>query len=231
MRENRERVRLIAGFVRLTAVAVMTVAATVAIAEAQVPGEPVLQNAFANPGLGVAANFGGGGGQSFLGAAAGYGIGSGRLQLSGAAGVQRSNGATRGAYGGRVAATVWTSAGQSLAAGAFAGLGGAVRTRDGAGTVTNPAVMAVPVGLTIGYRHSLGQTRGMSAYLSPVYRWTRLQSVATTTTGSFGGALGLDVSLTQSFGATVGAEFGKSSGTGSGTSSTFGVALSFVPGR
>jgi len=37
---------------------------------AQVPGAPVLQNAFANPGIAVAANFGGGSGQSFYGAAA-----------------------------------------------------------------------------------------------------------------------------------------------------------------
>jgi hypothetical protein len=192
----------------------------------------VLQNAFANPGLAVAANVTGGGGQSFFGAAAGYGLGSGRLQLSGAAGVQRSAAATRGAYGARLAATAWTSAGQGLAAALFAGFGGAARTRDDAGAVSNPAILIVPVGLSVGYRRPLGETRGISAYVSPLYRWTRTEAAAVTTSGSFGGAVGVDFSITQSFGATVGAEFGKSGGPGTGTNSrALGLALSFVPGR
>lgn len=198
-------------------------------ATAQVPGAPVLQNAFANPGLAVAANFTGGGGQSFFGAAAAYGLGSGRLQASGAAGVQRSNSATRGAYGARLAATVWNSGGGSIAAGAFAGFGGAARTRNAADSVSNPAVLIVPVGLTVGYRRPLGETRGLSAYVSPVYRWTRAEAVSVETAGSFAVALGLDVSISPSFGATVGAELGRD-GPSAG-SGTFGVALSFVPGR
>ncbi len=207
------------------------VAGSAAKASGQVPGSPVLQNAFANPGLAVAANVTGGAGQSFFGAAAGYGLGSGRLQVSGAAGVQRSNAASRGAYGGRLAATVWRSAGQSLGAGAFAGVGGAARTRDAASDVTNPAVLIVPLGITVGYRRPLGVTRGISAYVSPLYRWTRAQAQAVTTSGSMAVAIGADLSISQSFGATLGAELGKASGTASGRSSTFGVALSFVPGR
>src|SRR5437763_3625286 len=73
--------------------------ALAASAAAQVPGAPVLQNAFANTGLAVAANFGGGGGQTFYGAAAALGLGGGRLQLSGAAGASHAKTSTRGAYG------------------------------------------------------------------------------------------------------------------------------------
>ncbi|MEX2177611.1 MAG: hypothetical protein WD801_02805 [Gemmatimonadaceae bacterium] len=198
------------------------------VALAQVPGAPALQNAFGNPGLAVAGNFGGGGGASFYGAAAAYGLGSGRLQVSAAAGMQRANSASRGAYGGRVSAGLWSSGGGALGAAAFAGIGGAPRTRDESDIVTNPAVLTVPVGVTIGYRRGLGATRGISAYASPLYRWTRLATDTETSSGTFAAAIGLDVSISQSFGATVGAEFGRSDGA---TSSTIGVALSFVPGR
>lgn len=198
-------------------------------AGAQIPGSPALQNAFANPGLAVAGNFSGGGGQSFYGAAAAYGMMDGRLQLSGAAGMQRANDASRGAYGARAALTVWGSEAGAFGAAAFAGIGGAARTRDELDVVTNPAVMTIPLGLTIGYRRPLGETRGISAYASPIYRWTRTEDATTTATGTaFSVAAGLDVSLTQSFGATVGAELGRSGAT---SSTVWGIALSFVPGR
>jgi len=203
-------------------------------ANAQVPGAPVLQNAFSNPGLGVAANLGGGSGQSFYGLAGAYGMGGGRLQLSAAAGAHHSGDATRGAYGARVSANVWTSSGGGLAAGAFAGVGGAPRTRTGTVT-TNPAALIIPVGITAAYRRGLGATRGFSAYVSPLYRWTRLTSDSSTSAGSMRVSLGLDISITSSFGATVGAELG-SGGGGSGGgnskgSSIFGGAISWVPGR
>jgi hypothetical protein len=198
-------------------------------AGAQVPGAPVLQNAFANPGLAVAANVGGGSGQSYFGAAAGWGMGSGRLQLSGAAGAQRSRNASRGAYGGRVAVGVWNSAGGTLGVGGFVGLGGAARTRN-SGVVTNPAVVAVPLGLSVGYRRRMGATRGVSLYASPFYRWTRVDSATVVSSGNIAGSVGLDFAFTQSIGATIGGEFGKGQGTGGG-SSTLGAAISFVPGR
>lgn len=192
---------------------------------AQVPGTPALQNAFGNPGLAVAGNFGGGGGQSFYGAAAAYGMMGGRLQLSGGAGVQRANETTRGAYGARATAMVWGSEGGALGASAFVGVGGGARTRDEADVVTNPAIMSIPVGVTVGYRRPMG-SRGISVYGSPIYRWTRVEDEAGSATDTqFSLAAGLDIGLTRSFGATVGAEFG-------GTNSTiWGLALSFVPGR
>src|SRR4051812_30590984 len=145
---------------------------------AQVPGAPVLQNAFANPGIAVAANFGGGSGQSFYGAAAAYGLMSGKLQISGAAGVSRANGCSRGAYGGRAAFSVWSSSGGALGLGAFAGVGGAPSTKAD-GIVNNAAITSIPAGVSVGYRRALG-SRGLSAYASPFYRWTRADFGPTT---------------------------------------------------
>ena len=48
----------------------------------------------------------------FFGGAAGWGLGE-RFMISGAAGAQRTRNTTRGAYGGRAAMGVWTSAGGS----------------------------------------------------------------------------------------------------------------------
>ena len=202
--------------------------AIAASASAQVPGAPVLQNAFANPGLAIAANFGGGAGQSFYGAAAALGLGAGKLQLSGAAGAAHANGATRGAYGARLSASVWSNSSGGIAVAAFGGLGGAPRTRTG-DVVTSPAVLSIPAGVSLGYRHALGSTRGMSAYVSPFYRWMRTDSGTVVSKNSMRVSLGLDFAFSQSFGATFGAELGQNNG-GSGAG-TVGAAISFVPGR
>jgi hypothetical protein len=197
---------------------------------AQVPGAPVLQNAFTNPGLAFAANFGTGGGQSFFGAAAGWGLGGGRILVSGAAGVQRANDASRGAYGARVAATAWTSAGGALGVAAFGGIGGAPRSKNESGVETNPALLNIPVGLTVGYRRALGEKRGFSVYASPIYSWTRATiGDISESAGNFAGAVGLDFALTQSIGLTAGGQFGKSAGDDNG--SLLGFAVSFVPRR
>jgi hypothetical protein len=196
---------------------------------AQVPAVPVLQNAFMNAGLAVAANFGGGGGQTFYGAAAAWGLG-GKLQVSGAAGAQRGNNATRGAYGARAAATVWTSSGGALGVGAFAGVGGAPRTQTQA-IVTNPAVLNVPAGVAIGYRRPLGQSRGISAYATPFYQWTRSDDGTVRTSGTVRVAFGADFSISQTFGVTLGGELGRSSGSSRTAASTLGAAVTFIPGR
>lgn len=196
-------------------------------ASAQIPGAPVLQNAFANPGLAFAANFGGGGGQSLFALAAGWGLGSGRILLSGAAGAQRSNEATRGAYGARASVTAWTSAGGGLGAAVFAGAGGAPRTRNDAG-MTNPAIFTIPAGVTAGYRRNMGANRGISAYVSPMYRWARVSTdnSGTASEGNFRLAVGLDFSFNPSLGVTAGAEMGS----GETSASTLGAAVSWVPG-
>lgn len=204
--------------------------AVASVAHAQVPASPVLQNAFSNPGFAVAANVAGGGGQSFYGLAAAWGPGGGRFQLSAAAGALRGNGSTRGAYGGRVAASVWSSKGGSLGAGAFAGVGGAPGTQS-TSTQPNPAILNVPVGVTVGYRRALGSTRGVSAYVSPLYRWTRIDDGIVTTSGTLRAAFGVDFSISQSIGATVGGELGRSSASRRSGAGTLGAAVTFVPGR
>jgi hypothetical protein len=200
---------------------------SVASVQAQVPGLPVLQNAFSNPGIALGANFGSGGGQSYMGLAAAWGLGNGRMQVSAGAGAQRANESSRGAYGARAALNVWNSRAGSLGVGAFGGIGGGPRTRND-GVVTNPAVLTIPVGLTAGYRRPLGTTRGFSVYASPMYRWTRVTNDdVSANDGVFRFAVGLDVGITRALGATVGTEFGTGSSDGA---SNLGVAVSWVPG-
>lgn len=198
--------------------------------QAQVPGLPVLQNAFSNPGLAFAANFGSGSGHSYYGAAAAWGLGAtGTFLVSGAAGAQRSNNSTRGAYGGRATMRLWASP-SGLGLAAFAGVGGAMRTRTGA-VITNPAVAVVPVGASVGYRRALGARRGISAYVAPFYRWVRADSGTIASSGSFRFSGGVDLTLTPSIGVTVGGEAGGAGSGGGGlTSSAFGAGLTFVPG-
>jgi hypothetical protein len=197
--------------------------------KAQVPGSPVLQNSFLNNGLGVAGNYGGGTGQSFYGAGAGWGFGEGRFQLSGVAGAQSSNDKTRGAYGARAAANVWSTRGRSFGVGAFAGVGGAPRTRTD-NVVTNAATLFVPAGLSVAYQRPIGSKRGISVYASPMYRWARFDDGLVTTNGAFRGAVGVDFSVTHTFGVTVGGEFGQADSF-TDTGSVFGAAVTFVPRR
>lgn len=209
-------------------VAVAAVSLTTSHLGAQIPGAPVLQNAFANNGLAVAANFGSGGQQSLFAVAAGWGLMAGRLQVSGAAGAQRMNDATRGAYGAKAALNVWTSRGGSLGLGAFAGVGAAPRTRAQGGVITNPAVMTVPAGATVAYRRSLGTARGLSAYVSPMYRYTKVTTDAAGSdqSGNMRVSLGVDFSFNPTLGITVGSEVGS----GDSGSNLLGVAVSWVPG-
>jgi len=209
-------------------------------ARAQIPGLPVLQNAFASSGLAFAADFGGGQGQSFGGLAAAWGLGaaarsgSARLQVSGAAGAARGNGSVRGAYGGRAAFTAWTTATGSMGVAAFAGIGGAPRTRAN-GTVTNAAVMIVPAGVTLSYRRPMGTTRGWSIYASPMFSWVRSRTdVSDVSSTGFRASVGFDFAFSPSLGATLGGEFGSAqltSSNGRTSSGSFGAAISFVPGR
>ena len=223
------RLRLRDGTTAFTAILICFAAR----AEAQVPGVPVLQNAFSNAGLAFAANFGSGSGQSYYGAAAALGMGTeGRLSISGAAGAQRSNGATRGAYGARASTRIWSSGGGALGVGGFAGFGGAPRTGT-ATVVTNPAVMTIPVGLSVGYRRGLGTSRGFSVYASPFYRWVRSDSGTVVSNGSVRISGGLDFSFSPSLGVTIGGDLGGAGSSSSGSrrsSGALGAAVSFVPG-
>jgi hypothetical protein len=192
---------------------------------AQVPGVAVLQNAFTSRGLAVAGNFGSSSGQSFFGGAAGWGLGE-RFLISGAAGAQRSNGATRGAYGGRATMGVWTSRGGALGAAAFAGIGGAARTSS-AGVVTNPAVVNIPAGISLGYRRAMGARGSISGYVSPFYGWSRADSGTVASTRALRASIGVDVSFSSNLGASVGGEFGS----GQGKGGVLGAAITYALGR
>lgn len=193
---------------------------------AQAPGVAVLQNAFTGRGLAVAGNFGSSKGQSFFGGAAGWGLGP-RFMVSGAAGAQRANNTMRGAYGARATMGVWTSKGGSLGAAAFAGVGGAARTRVGT-VVNNPAILSVPAGVSVGYRRGMGARGSISGYVSPFYNFSRIDSGTVVAGNSFRSSVGVDVGFSPSLGASLGAEFGAGSASRNGV---LGAAITYVPGR
>jgi hypothetical protein len=199
-----------------------------AVMSAQMPGAPVLQNAWATPGIVVAANFASGSGSSVWAAAASWGPGDSvaRFALSGGGGMQSVTGAkSRGVYGARAAMSLTQMMGGKMGLGLFAGVGGGA---GGTGDTTAIKTL-VPVGVSIGYRQAMGR-RGFSVYGSPSVQW------ASGTAGSasrFRVGLGLDVGLSSRFGLTGGAEFGQSAPDGEvgprGTS--YGIGGSFALGR
>jgi hypothetical protein len=89
-------------------------------------------------------------------------------------------------------------------------------------------VLTIPAGITAGYRRNIGTSRGISAYVSPMYRWARVttEDDETVSDGNFRAAVGVDFSFNPALGVTLGAEMG-SSDTGA---SVFGAAVSWVPG-
>ena len=194
-------------------------------AAAQMPGVPVLQNAWATPGLIVAADFAGGGNSSVWGAAVAWAPATRGLQLSASGGMQSLPGATsRGVYGARVAMPVAQLMSGSAGLAAFAGLGGGAASASDSLAATT----LVPVGLSFGYRHAMG-SRGISFYASPSYLW------ASTPAGSSTGltvGLGVDIGLASNLGVTGGLQFGQSGGTSGGMGRTaFGFGASYVLGR
>ena len=206
-----------------------TIATAVALnpASAQMPGAPVLQNAWASPGMVVAANFAGGSG-SLYGGAVGWAPASGRFQVSGGAGSHSpKGGSARLAYGARVAFPLLQLMGERLGVAGFAGVGGgSVKTGD-----TTSSRTVVPVGVGIGYRHAIGTAgRGISAYLDPSYQF-HSGSADKKSYLRVGG--GVDVGLSPRFGLTLGFESGAAAGAGEvgPTGGLFGIGASMKLGR
>jgi hypothetical protein len=192
------------------------------------PGAPVLQNAFSNPGFAVAANVATLGGASSYAGAAAWAPASGRFQLSGGVGAQtRSKTPTRVTYGARLNATVLGMS-SSFGVSVFAGYGGL----SGKELDSTVARSLVPLGATASYRMAGGMVRGLSVYASPVYELVSRGGGAGNAS-VFRGALGLDIGITSSIGATLGVELGgkqdATSGKPSGTA--FGAGLSYAMGR
>lgn len=197
----------------------------------QLPGAPVLQNAWAAPGIVVALDIGGGsgatGGSTYAGAAA-WAPGNGRFQFSAGAGMNSAKGGgSRGVYGARVAAPVTQLMGGALGVAAFVGVGG------GSGSTADSlrATSIVPAGLAIGYRRAVGAGgRGFSVYADPHYQ---LQSGPKNRKGFVRVGAGIDAGITSRIGITVGLESGANAATGSvGPHGTlFGVGASMKLGR
>lgn len=221
---------------RLRAAVALLLAAPAAAA-AQLPGAPVLQNAWANPGITVAANAATGGGARLFAGAAAWAPGSGRFQLSAGVGFRDAEAGGQGAaYGARVAIPVFNFAGGALGLAGFVGVG-AAREPDAAlagepsvgGTVTH-----VPVGAAIGFRRAFSFIRGVSVYAAPFYAYHRLSvGDSTSSGGSFRTSVGVDVGLTNRLGVTVGAEFGAGAEPGEPgpTGTVFGLGASLALGR
>lgn len=209
----------------------------------QIPGAPVLQNAWATTGTVGAIDIGGGSGASVYAAAASWAPGSGHFQLSGGGGIQTGSGVkSRGVYGLRAAIPLG-GASSTFGFAAFAGLGGGPsRTTSFTtfvscgidvcpGTTDSVSSTAeVPVGVAAGWRHAIGSTHGVSLYATPSYVFF---SGGTKTGGLFRTALGGDMGITSSLGATLGIELGgkRPRGLGGPTGSLYGFGLSYALGH
>jgi hypothetical protein len=198
---------------------------------AQLPGLPVLQNAFVGPGIAAAVNGGGGSGATAYAAALGWAPRSARFQVSVGAGVFVSEGETGGAFGARVAMPVFSFMDGSLGVAAFAGVGGAQGPRVQGGRV---GLGQAPIGAAVGYRRSLGASRGFSVYAAPFFAYFRNDfGDNTESAGLFRFSVGGDFAVTPAIGVTAGLETGqKRSGTDPGASGLiWGAGISYAFGR
>lgn len=192
---------------------------------AQMPATPVLQNAWANAGITIAADYGKAQNASAFAGALAWAPTQSRFQLSAGAGVVRADsGGSQGAYGGRLSIPLVGFASGSLGTAIFGGVG--VTSKSG---VTRSSF---PVGLAVGYRHALGTTRGISAYVAPFYTIARIKgdSLSKSTGGAVRASLGLDVTVAPQIGITVGYETGADAkaGTPGPRGGVFGIGVSYA---
>ncbi|MGI8496570.1 MAG: outer membrane beta-barrel protein [Gemmatimonadaceae bacterium] len=230
--------------------ALLTIAVTVGTgllagpAHAQMLGVPVLQNAFYNPGITVAANYGTGDHISAYGGAAAWAPGSGRLVLSGGAGAYKpSGGSSQFTWGGRLSLPIYQLMGGSAGVALFGGIGGAnasvptatpecVPALDCFGSsTTRVSVLRVPAGAALGYRAAFAG-RGASLYVAPFYGWSRVSvsGGSSANAAQFRVSVGADVAVLPSVGLTVGYETGATAKNGDPgpTGGLFGVGLSYA---
>ncbi|MDQ6830400.1 MAG: hypothetical protein M3081_16195 [Gemmatimonadota bacterium] len=206
-----------------------TLALSAPSARAQMPGMPVLQNAFTSPGFTVAVNYGGSSGGAYaLGGAGAWAPSADGFQLSAGAGAYKAGtGATSAVtYGGRASLPVFHLLSDAMAIAIFGGIGGA--------HVNGLNETLAPIGVSVGYRHPLGATRALSVYAVPFYGWTHAQiagtggsATTTTNSGDLFGAIGADVTIMPQLGLSAGYQLGSRRG----TKGVFGVALSYALSR
>lgn len=235
------------GFAAVTSAAL----AVASVAGAQMPGAPVLQNVWASPGIVGALDVAGGADGSLYAAAGSWTPASGRFEISGGGGYRSRTGVTSsGVYGIRVAMP-FGGASSTFGFAGFAGIGG------GAGSVTHTRVSCstvpaatgcavvpgpdsvtidstastteVPVGVAVGWRHTIGATHGISVYATPSYVF---YSGAAKSTGLFRIGAGADFGVTSRIGATAGIEFGgsRARGLGGPSGAVYGLGVSYAFG-
>lgn len=193
-------------------------------ASAQMLSAPVLQNAFVNPGLTVGADFGSRSGAQAFGGALAWAPASGVAQVSGGGAFLHENrGASRGTWGLRLMVPVHQFLASRLGVALFGGIGGLL-----GGT---PKEWRAPLGVSVGYRHTLGTSRSVSGYVAPFFEWAR--SSAQNVSVSHGlarVALGIDFALTPGLGVTAGYETGGRAGIGQPgpTGGIVGLGISYA---
>lgn len=194
-------------------------------ASAQLPGIPVIQNAFANPGLTIAVNYGKGDDSKAYAGAIAWAPASARFQVTGGFGAFEPDGADRSsAWGARASVPITqTMMAGKLGIGAFAGVGGA--SQD------DVSLLHVPAGGSVSWRTRLGERRGISIYAAPFYSWTRISfDDESESKGLLRASFGVDVAVVPSLGITVGYELGQNAKDGEpgATGGTFGVGVSYA---
>jgi hypothetical protein len=217
---------------RIAALAATIVTAS---ADAQMPGSPVLQNAWATPGIVGAVNIAGGSDATVYAAAGAWTPVSGRFQLSGGLGYQtRTGGTSGGVYGVRVAMP-FGGASSTFGFAGFAGAGGGGSAKQvdlpGAAALdSTPSTGQFPVGAAIGWRRAVGSNHGVSVYATPSYVFF---TGGSKTGGLIRAAVAADVGITSSLGATGGVEFGQTRprGFGGPSGTSYGLGVSYAFGR
>lgn len=211
--------------VRRLLIAAVTLFAVPAAARSQIPGQPVLQNAFTNPGWAFGVNYGDSDDALGYGVAVAWGNGSAKFGLSAGAGVWDPElGDNVFAWGARA---MWSPL--RLSAGRF---GGAVFGGIGGARQDELDLIEAPIGAAVGFRAAIGRTRGISVYAAPFLRLSRadLGGGEGETNALFRASLGLDAALLPRVGVTLGYEFGATAdagepGPGGGI---FGLGISYV---
>ena len=195
------------------------------LGQAQLPGAPVLQNAFSNPGLTVAGNYASGKETSLGAIAVAYAPGAGRYQFSGGVGRLSVDDAdeTATSWGGRFAVPLFSFADGRGGIAPFVGYGGA--------SSDSVTLTQVPAGVGAGWRMGLGASRALSVYATGTYLWARTKvGDETVSKGLVRFAVAGDVTLIRNLGLTLGYEMGANAGeTEPGPrGGIFGVGLSWA---
>ena len=217
MREPDGLIRLMAGAALLVSLG--------ASAGAQMPGQPVLQNAFTNPGWAFGVNYGDSDEALGYGGAVAWGNASAKLGVSLGGGVwDPSQGDNVFAWGARAMWSPLRFGRDQLGAAAFAGVGGA---RQG-----ELDLIEAPIGISAGYRAAIGDSRGISVYAAPFLRLSRadLGGGAGETNALFRASVGVDVAVLPRVGVTLGYEFGATADAGEPgpNGGIFGLGVSYV---